>query len=71
MTVLIRQDDQFSVNGLPRHIVGALVTEGRCPMCLGHLGAHVFECMQCGWDAAQWAEACRADNERRHNNREG
>jgi hypothetical protein len=74
MNVLIKQtgkhDDQFRVNGLPRHIVSALVTEFRCPICLGHLGAYVFECMQCGWDAAQWVESSKADHERAHDRRE-
>jgi hypothetical protein len=70
MTVLVRRDDQFRVNGLPRHIVSALVTEGRCAMCLGELEDGTA-CLRCGWDATAWVGSSKADHDQAHDNREG
>jgi hypothetical protein len=60
----------FSVNGLRRPTVSILISEGRCPVCLGRLDA-LLKCFACNWDAGEWIKASREDYERSANNREG
>ena len=49
--------------------VSLLVTEGRCPMCLGTLDSGLV-CNCCGYDAQPWVKISRERNERAHDNRE-
>lgn len=50
--------------------VSILVSENRCPMCLGELDTG-WECNECGYDAQPWIKTRLAENERKHNNMEG
>lgn len=55
---------------LSDHAVSILVSENRCPMCLGELDIG-YECNSCGYDAMPWITASRERHERAHDNREG
>jgi hypothetical protein len=50
--------------------VRILISEDRCPMCLGNLDTG-WECNECGYDAQPWVKASRERNDRAHDNREG
>jgi hypothetical protein len=73
VTVLIahpnKHDDQFRVNGLPRHIVSALITNDRCPMCLGRLD-QLLVCTKCKYEGDKWLGASTADYNRAYDRRE-
>jgi hypothetical protein len=56
--------------GLSDHLVSILITEYRCPMCLGNLDTG-YECNDCGYDAMPWINTSRARNNAAHDNREG
>jgi hypothetical protein len=55
--------------GLSDFAVSFLVSENRCPMCLGTLQALI--CEECKYDANPWINLSRARHDRAHNNREG
>ena len=55
---------------LSDYSVSILISEDRCPMCLGHLDTG-WECTECGYDARPWVKASRERHEAAHNNREG
>ena len=50
--------------------VSILVSEDKCPMCLGELDTG-WECNECGYDAMPWVKASQAANDARHDRREG
>jgi hypothetical protein len=56
--------------GLSDQSVSILISEDRCPMCLGHLDTG-WECNSCGYDAKPWVKIRRERNEAAHNHREG
>ena len=56
--------------GLSDRSVSILISEDRCPMCLGELDTG-WECNSCGYDAKPWVKISRERNERIHDNREG
>jgi hypothetical protein len=49
--------------------VSILVSEDRCPMCIGHLDTG-WECNDCGYDARPWISSSIAKHEQAFNNRE-
>ena len=56
--------------GLSDHTVSILVSEDRCPMCLGNLDTG-WECNDCRYDAEPWIKDSRERHEAAHNRREG
>lgn len=54
---------------LSDHAVSMLISEDRCPMCLGQLDTG-WECNDCGFDAQPWIKQSTERNERRHDARE-
>lgn len=56
--------------GLSDRSVSILVSENRCPICLGELDTG-YECNDCGYDAMPWIKASRERNDRAHDAREG
>jgi hypothetical protein len=65
----VRMEKAMNPKGLPIRIMSALITEDRCPNCLGNLDTG-YECNDCGFDAEPWLKNSIAINDAKFNNRE-